>query len=76
MVFNDSIATEPNRANGEQMKQVQHKCRGEAAEKRQLVKWLRDETMTGIGLDRTESGFTIYATKIKTKPAALAAAEA
>ena len=56
------------------MKQVQHKCRGEAAAKRQLVKWLRDETMTGIGVDRTESGFTIFATKIKSKAAAPAAA--
>lgn len=58
------------------MKQVQFKCRGEAAAKRQLVKWLRDETMTDIGLDRTETGFTIYATKIKTKPATLASAGA
>lgn len=54
------------------MKQVQHKCRGEAAAKRQLVKWLRDETMIDIGVDRTENGFTVYATKIKTKPVALA----
>lgn len=49
------------------MKQVQFKCRGEAAAKRQLVKWLRDETMTGIGVDRTENGFTIFATKMKAK---------
>ena len=58
------------------MKQVQYKCRGEAAAKRQLVKWLRDATMTGIGVDRTESGFTISATKIKSKPVELAAAGA
>lgn len=57
------------------MKQVQYKCRGADAAKRQLVKWLRDDTMTGIGLDRTEHGYRVFATKIKSKPAALAAAE-
>lgn len=58
------------------MKQVQYKFRSEDAAKRQLVKWLRDESMTGIGLDRTENGFRVYATKISAKPGRLAAAEA
>jgi hypothetical protein len=69
-------ATKPNGQMENRMKQVQCKCRSEDAAKRQLVKWLRDENMTDIGLDRTETGFLVYATKVNTKSAAQAVAEA